>query len=133
MRQAHFEAANAVVDGTRVFNHCSANNAAGMVREKGAAGAVIEGAVPAVGGAAGQALGNGDPVVADATESLHDEGVDIQRPLFVHGVTVITRASRVLPGAAVAATMIRRCRFFSAASYLLEITVNHFFTVIFPM
>ena len=64
-------------------------NAAGMVREKGAAGAVVEGAVPAVGGTAGQALEDGDPVTADAAEGLHDEGED--RVPLVHGVAVIPR------------------------------------------
>ena len=83
LEQAFVLAADAVVDGTRVFNHGSANNAAGMVREKGAARAVVEGAIPAVGGAAGQALEDGDPVAADAAESFHDEGVDGDGPLFM--------------------------------------------------
>ena len=64
------------MDGACVFNHGSADDAAGMVREKGAAGAVVEGAVPAVGGTAGQALEDGDPVTADA---------------LGHGVTVVAR------------------------------------------
>ena len=61
-----------------------------MVREKGAAGAVVEGAVPAVGGTAGQALEDGDPVTADAAEGLHDEGEDGEA--LAHGITVVSRA-----------------------------------------
>ena len=40
-----------------------------------------------VGGTAGQALEDGDPVTADAAEGLHDEGEDGEA--LVHGVTVV--------------------------------------------